>query len=107
MYSHTVNIEKISICLNSRLRVVPHFSSGIVERAKRERAWKSSHARKDDTRRVAFSRVGDFHERPRFARSTIPEEKWGLLVVYLNRGREESVGNDDVSIVCARKYEMV
>ena len=27
----------------------------------------------------------------------------------LNRGREESVGNDDVSpaIVCARKYEMV
>ena len=22
-------------------------------------------------------------------------------------GREESVGNDDVSIVCARKYEMV
>ena len=25
----------------------------------------------------------------------------------LNRGREESVGNDDVSVVCARKYEMV
>ena len=25
----------------TRLRVVPHFSSGIVERAKRERAWKS------------------------------------------------------------------
>ena len=25
----------------------------------------------------------------------------------LNRGREESVGNDDVCIVCARKYEMV
>ena len=24
-----------------------------------------------------------------------------------NRGREVSVGNDDVSIVCARKYEMV
>ena len=28
----------------TRLRVVPHFSSGIVERAKRERAWKSPHA---------------------------------------------------------------
>ena len=27
--------------------------------------------------------------------------------ICLNRGREESVGNDDVSIVCARKYEMV
>ena len=34
-----------------RLRVVPHFSSGIVERAKRECAWKSLHARKGDTRR--------------------------------------------------------
>ena len=27
--------------------------------------------------------------------------------ICLNRGREELVGNDDVSIVCARKYEMV
>ena len=25
----------------------------------------------------------------------------------LEQGREESVGDDDVSIVCARKYEMV
>ena len=25
----------------------------------------------------------------------------------LEQGREESVGNDDDSIVCARKYEMV
>ena len=30
--------------------MVPHFSSGIVERAKRERTWKSPHARKGDTR---------------------------------------------------------
>ena len=29
------------------------------------------------------------------------------ILVCLNRGREESVGNDDISIVCARKYEMV
>ena len=29
--------------------IVPHFSSGIVEQAKRERAWKSPHARKGDT----------------------------------------------------------
>ena len=39
------------VLLTYRLRVVPHFSSGIVQRAKRERAWKSSHARKGDTRR--------------------------------------------------------
>ena len=29
------------------------------------------------------------------------------ILICLNRGREESVGNDDVSIVCALKYEMV
>ena len=29
------------------------------------------------------------------------------ISICLNRGREESIGNDDVSIVCARKYEMV
>ena len=28
------------------------------------------------------------------------------ISICLNRGCEESVGNDDVSIVCARKYEM-
>ena len=48
-----------------RLRVVPYFSSGIVERAKRERTWKSTHARKGDTRRG---------ERKM---NTIPEEKRG------------------------------
>ena len=35
--------------------------------------------------RLAFLAWGDFHARSRFARSTIPEEKWGLLVVYRNR----------------------
>ena len=29
------------------------------------------------------------------------------ISICLNRRREESVGSDDVSIVCARKYEMV
>ena len=37
-----------------RLRVVPHFSSGIVERAKREHAWKSPHARKGVSRALTF-----------------------------------------------------
>ena len=54
-----------------RLRVVPHFSSAIVERAKRERV-------KINQRRVSpFLAWGDFHARSRFAHSTIPEEKWG------------------------------
>ena len=29
------------------------------------------------------------------------------ISICLNMGREESVGNDDVSIVCALKYEMI
>ena len=29
------------------------------------------------------------------------------MSICLNKGREEPVGNDDVAIVCARKYEMV
>ena len=29
------------------------------------------------------------------------------ILIFLNMGREELVGNDDVSIVCARKYEIV
>ena len=28
------------------------------------------------------------------------------ISICLNRGREKSVGNDDVSTVCARKHEM-
>ena len=59
-----------------RLRVVPHYSSGIVERAKRERAWKSPHARRA-IRVSPFLAWGDFHACSRFAPSTIPEEKWG------------------------------
>ena len=29
------------------------------------------------------------------------------ISICLNRGREGSLGNDDVSIVCARMYKMV
>ena len=58
-----------SIRLFFRLRVVPRLSSRTVERAKRERAWKSPHLRKGDTR-LGFAWVA-FHARSRFARSTI------------------------------------
>ena len=57
----------IAKCLwgTRRLRVVPHFSSGIVERAKREGAWKSSHARKCDTRR-GERKMRDYRQSPSF-----------------------------------------
>ena len=54
----------------------PYFPSGIVEWAKREHAWKSPHMR----------RAGSFHVCSHFARSTIPEGKWRLLIVYLVKG---------------------
>ena len=40
----------------------------------------------DYTAASRLSRVGWFHARSRFARSTIPAEKWGLLVVLPNSG---------------------
>ena len=65
--------KKVSMDLvHDRLRVVPHFSPGIRERAKRERPWKSSDPAPREKRRH-----GDFHARSSFARSTIAEEKWG------------------------------
>ena len=73
-----------------RLRVVPHFSSGIVQRAKRERAWKSPHARKGDTRRgerkffslptaSRLSRVGWFSRALAFRSLYYP---WGKMGNY-------------------------
>ena len=80
----------------SRLRLVPHFSSRIVERAKREPACKSPHARKGDTRRVAFSRVRWFSRALAFRSLYYPwgtrsicfceELNGGLLVVYCQTG---------------------
>ena len=54
---------------SSEINSSPYFSSGIVERASVE------------ITRLAFLVCGGFNERLRFARSTVPEEKWGLLVV--------------------------
>ena len=53
--------KSCAIYFPKRLRVVPQ-SSGIVERRRL---------------RLAFLAWGDFHAHLRFARSTIPEEKWG------------------------------
>ena len=70
-----IYITVIPIPWHPRLQVVPHLSSGIIEQAKRERAWKSPHARKARRGGEIFTRWGDFPARSRFARSTIPEDK--------------------------------
>ena len=58
----------------NRLRVVPHFSSGIVEWAKRERAWKSPHARKGDTRR-GERKMRDYRQSPSFWTFVLPSQR--------------------------------
>ena len=49
-----------------------------------------------------FLAWGDFHARSRFARSTIPEEKWGLLVVYEQSAKK--LGNVFVVIITEVRY---
>ena len=78
-YLLSCNIRKQKGLRNARLGVVPYFSSGIVERAKRERAWKSPHAWS-----VAFSR-GVIFTRTRVSLVLLSlRKKGGLLVVYRN-----------------------
>ena len=67
--------------ISDSLRVVSIFPQGqqserkvkIIPREKGETRWGEP--------RLAWD---DFHARSRFARSTIPEEKWRLLVVYIS-----------------------
>ena len=64
--------------IEARLRVVPHFSSGIIiSRASETRAHVKITKREKGDGVSPFLTWGDFHARSRFARSTIPEQKWG------------------------------
>ena len=79
-----VKEQKGSTSSCSRVWVVPHLSSGIVERAKHELAWKSPHARQSDMPRVSpFSRRV-IVMRPRVSLAPLSMRKHGgLLLVYL------------------------
>ena len=65
--------------MSARLPVFPHFSSGIVERVKRERAWKSPHARKATRGVSPLSRVGWFSRALAFRSLYYP---WGQVGDY-------------------------
>ena len=79
----------------ARLRVVPHLSSGIVEWAKHERAWKSLHARKGPARSKwpAFTSFTSFYEKSNSGyaikpkkpvkRQTDTKTQWNTLQVSL------------------------
>ena len=71
------------------LSLVPHFSLSLL--------------------RLTFLAWVDFHMCSCFARSTIPEEKWGLLVVYLLAcspifAREASCERTPLALSCPFAY---
>ena len=59
------NLKLTNSTAQNKVQVVPHLSSGIVERAKLERAWKSPHARKGDTK-LGERKVRDCKQSPSF-----------------------------------------
>ena len=64
----------------------PPFSALFLDQTEARRAEKIWGGGETTPRRLAFLAWGDFYARSRFARSSIPEEKWGLLVVLPNSG---------------------
>ena len=75
-YTNWICMSELTCAEGHRLRVVPHFSSGIVERAKRKRAWKSPHARKGDTcRHVLISAACNF-------KNNVQESRISDFVIY-------------------------
>ena len=73
--NHRKIMQKVHF--RSRLRVVPRFPSGIVEWAKRERAWKSPHARKGGMRREERKMIEKEKREKKIACSTnVIESLW-------------------------------
>ena len=78
MYKSEGSFIKLNKPCTCRLRVVPHFSSGIVERAKREGAWKSPHARKGDMRR-GERKMRDYRQSPSFWTNALLSQRKTLI----------------------------
>ena len=83
------NLREVGVVHSEDLEVdqwiVPIFPQR--EYSERNASAHENHPTREKARRVSpFLAWGDFHARSRFARSTIREEKWGLLVVYIAFG---------------------
>ena len=99
--------------IEARLRVVPHFSSGIIiSRASETRAHVKITKREKGDGVSPFLTWGDFHARSRFARSTIPEEKWGttcslywcilsLMLAYVADAKKEGERGGEKRDLCS------
>ena len=78
------NCKDFGTVWQTRLQVVSIFPQ-------RNASARDNHPTREKATRDGerFLAWGDFHARSGFARSTIPEEKWGLLVVYATTGLSE------------------
>ena len=91
-------IRRTVIFSRYRLRVVPHFSSEIVERAKRERAWKSPHA----GRKITFARKFHFLERLKNVRNDLKLSSHSPMDRI--KKKSESLIKYYVKVTCAFKW---
>ena len=105
---------QIKLIFTERLCTWPHFESGSL--------WNTEVAYSHNFKTfLLYCPRRDFAQKAKSRGGTLVTRAYKVLTVEiyshtvniekisicLNRGREESVGNNDVSIVCACKYEMV
>ena len=104
------SLSNLFIAVQSPNLVHQHWGDRETQKCPNTFDWDCSCPRRDFAQK-AKSRGGTI-----VTRACIKESTYSLNIqsvcqkkisICLNRGREESVGNDDVSFVCARKYEMV
>ena len=107
LYEQGINIYRIVLLLLSTVVLAPHrlFRQRIIIRGYCSRRDFAQKAKCRGGTLVTRSYIKESTLQLKYTHSqTVNIEK---ISICLNRGREESVGNGDVSIVCARKYEMV
>ena len=100
-----MQIKKDVVCVETRLRVVPPFflrDSRASETLARVKI--TPHEKRRHTCRH-FLAWGDFHARSRFARSTIPEEKSSLLVVYVETSNSNCSVHPELNFPSAGSLE--
>ena len=93
------NCKNFGAVSQTRLQVVPVFPQG--QQSKRNPSARKITPREGER----FLAWGDFHARLSFARSTIPEEKWGLLVVYATNGLSELFKEDALNLLLRRVFK--
>ena len=113
--------ENRPVQVNSKFTTSTLPNDGVISVILKSSVLGSAKNRKGPRTNISYCPRRDFAQKAKsgwgnlVTRANIKEStySWNIqsiqkkISICLNRGREESVGNDDVSIVCTRKYEMV